>query len=346
MDVLRPASRHELSLLRFPDRRTNWVIVLRVHLLGEVPDLTPRLAELVDAVPLVGARLSGETWRCGAAPVPLRVTGDPLDDPRLIESFDLAREAPLRILVGDHGVVAIAAHHAAFDGLGITAVFDHLLGGPLPQPVASPPPGEPDGLGPYLNRLVHPADRVPPSPDTPAGDFLAARVIEVRGREVTARLAASCVAACSRWAREQGAPLHKIGITIAVGGPAGVGNVAGFRRVDLDASEPVRPAVVAAMATPEEPAGQVRSPRAMKLLQPIVNRFSDTLLVTNLGRHRLPGVRQLDVWAVARGRSAVAFGSAAVEGGVTSLSIRVRDIAPADALRLLDDAAERMESTR
>ena len=90
------------------------------------------------------------------------------------------------------------------------------------------------------------------------------------------------------------------------------------------------------MASADEPGEQVSAPKAlMALLAPVVDRFSDTILVSNLGRHRLGGVTRLDFFPVARGRSAVCFASAAIEGGAATLTLRARDLSPGDARRLL-----------
>ena len=83
----------------------------------------------------------------------------------------------------------------------------------------------------------------------------------------------------------------------------------------------------------------------MRLLEPVVDRFSDTILISNLGRHRVPGVDRLDFFPVARGRSAVCFASAAIEDGSTTLTLRARDLSPGDARRLLADAAGRLEGS-
>ena len=59
-----PASRHALGLLRFPDRRTGWVVVLAATLKTALEErlLESRLLALHRAVPMVGARLKEETW--------------------------------------------------------------------------------------------------------------------------------------------------------------------------------------------------------------------------------------------------------------------------------------------
>src|ERR1039458_3154158 len=58
----RPASRHELAILRFPDRHTDWVVILIASLVAplDIVELRRRLGALHGAVPMVGARLRGE----------------------------------------------------------------------------------------------------------------------------------------------------------------------------------------------------------------------------------------------------------------------------------------------
>jgi hypothetical protein len=344
MGLPEPATRHALSILRFPDRRTNWVVLLAAT--AAVPDdIERRLAAVQKAVPVVGARLRDETWHPGA-PSPVEfVDGDPLVQPATARRFDLARDAPIRVVCSPSSArIAIAAHHAAFDGLALVAILAALLGGPSPQPVASPPPGEPVSPWPAVRRLLRPADRVPPSSSVPSVESIAVRSITVRGRGTTARLAEACTTAVVAAARRRGKMMGRIGITLAVGGPAGVGNVATYRRLDVRPDDPVAELAEAALARAVEPTEQVRSPRALRALSPIVERFSDTVLVSNLGRHAVPGASRLEFAPVARGRSAVAFGAAGVRDGETTLSIRARDLSPADAVQLLEDAIEAYEA--
>jgi hypothetical protein len=339
-----PASRHALALLRFPDARTDWVVVTVATLRDGVARLSERLTALHLAVPLVGARLDGETWQPGAAPEPIVIDGEPLGHPELDRPFDLAAEAPLRLVVGADGTrLGVVGHHAAFDGLALVAVIDALTGGPLPSPVDSPPPGEAGSKLPLLARLARPADRVAPTIGIWPGDAYVTRTIAVTGPGVTGQLAAACVGAVQDHNRAAGEPLRKVGITVAVGGPAGVGNVASYRRIDVAPDGDVAGAVRAALVSTEEPGEQVSAPKAlMAALAPVVERFSDTILLSNLGRHPVAGISRLDFFPVARGRSAVCFASAAVEGGETTLTLRARDLSPGDARRLLDGAVARL----
>jgi hypothetical protein len=338
-----PADRHALALLRFPDPRTHWVVVTVATLaeaIDDPHDLADRLAELHAAAPVVGARLADETWLPGAPPAIEVVGGDPLGHPDLDRPFDLASEPPLRLVLGADGTrLAVVGHHAAFDGLALVALLDALTGGPMPSPVASPTPGEAGSKRPLLERLMRPADRVAPTPGVWPGDAYLSEEVTLSGKGVTGAITAACVAAVVDHNARRGAPLAKVGITVAIGGPAGVGNVASYRRIDVAPRGPVAAAVATAMASPDEPGEQVGAPKLlMALLEPVVERFSDTILVSNLGRHRLGGVTRLDFFPVARGRSAVCFASASIEGGATTLSLRARDLSPGDARRLLAGA--------
>jgi hypothetical protein len=217
-----PASRNALALLRFPDRRTGWVVVAAALLEEPPAGLDERLHALHLAVPMVGARLRGEVWQPGSPPEPLVVDGEPLGVPALLDRFRLAEEPPLRVLVGAGGTrVAVACHHAAFDGLGLVGLLAALLGGPLPGPpgaaTASRPPAELRGL---LGRLARPADRVAPSPGgAPARDALVVREVALAGPQVTARLAAAAVAAAGERNARLGRPWRRVGVNLGLAGP-------------------------------------------------------------------------------------------------------------------------------
>ena len=355
-----PASRNALALLRFPDRRTGWVVVAAASLEEPPAGLDERLHALHLAVPMVGARLRGEVWRPGSPPEPLVVDGEPLGVPALLDRFRLAEEPPLRVLVGAGGTrVAVACHHAAFDGLGLVGLLAALLGGPLPGPpgaaTAPRPPAELRGL---LGRLARPADRVAPSPGgAPARDALAVHELVLTGRQVTAHLAAAAVAAAGARNARLARPWRRVGLNLGLAGPSGpagppsqggaggvAGNLSRYRRVDLVAGEPVEPAVTAALGSPREPIDQVWSPRLGRLLGPVARRGSDSLLVSNLGRRAVPGATRLDFFPVARGRSAVAVGAAGLAGGTSTVSLRARDLSSEDAAALLADIVARLEA--
>lgn len=345
-----PADRHALALLRFPDPRTDWVVVTVATLdrpLDDLGDLRDRLRELQRSVPVVGARLHDEVWHPGDAPVVEVADGPLIGRPELDRPFDLRHDPPLRLVRSPEGdQLAVVGHHAAFDGLALVAVLRALTSGEQPSPVASPPPGEPASKLPLLARLVRPASRVAPSIGHFPGDAYASTTIHPTGKGVTGRLAAAAVQAAVEHSADAGWPLRKVGVTVALGGPAGVGNVASYRRIDVAPDDDVPSAVQAALAVPEEPGEQVSAPKlVMRMLEPVVERFSDTVLISNLGRHDLPGVARLDFFPVARGRSAVCFASASVAGASTSFTIRARDLSPGDARRMLERAAELVDGS-
>jgi hypothetical protein len=397
------------------------VVVAAATLAAPAQPLQDGLESLHRAVPMIGARLHGETWHPGPPPEPLIVDGDPLHAPGLLDRFDLVVQPPLRVAVGSGGTrLAVACHHAAFDGLSLVALLASLTGGvdnhrhppdrsatlplwgpepqgpgveaapapgleadpapglqagPAPGVEAGPAPGGQAGPGPGLQagpggarpvralpelrglvgRLVRPADRVAASLARPGREALAVREVALGGPEVTARVAAAAVAAAGARNQLLGRPWRRIGINLGLAGleegrggkgvdlPA-PGNRSRYRRVDLRAGEPVGPALAAAVASPREPLDQVWSPRLGWLLGPVAGRFSDSLLVSNLGRREVPGATRLDFFPVARGRSAVAVGAVGLAGGPSTVSLRARDLSPEDTEALLADLVARLEA--
>jgi hypothetical protein len=420
-----PASANELALLRFPDRRTAWVVVAAATLAEPAARLDDRLAALHQAVPMAGARLRGEVWHPGSPPDPLIADGDPLHAHALLDRFDLTTQPPLRVVLGSEGRrLAVACHHAAFDGRSLVALLAALVGGmegqdhPPPGGVATPEhpgsggvdnlehPGSgsatlplrgakprragldaarvgarPGRRSPELRglvgRMVRPADRVAASPGRHAREALAVREVRLGGAGVTARLAEAAAAAAGARNARMGRPWRRVGINVGLAGPPGpvgpvgsagwagpagppgpagsagsagsggllgepVGNHSRYRRLDVRPGEPVGPALAAALASPREPPDQVWSPRLGWLLEPLVGRFSDSLLVSNLGRCAVPGATRLEFFPVARGRSAVAVGAAGLAGGPSTVSLRARDLSSEDAGALLEELVARL----
>jgi hypothetical protein len=340
-------TRQALAVLRHPDRRTAWVIVLIARLtqpeLADAERLRERIAALHAAVPMMGARLLSELWHPASPPDPILVDGDPLAVQQLSARFDLASEPPVRIVVADEGDrVGVAVHHAAFDGLGALAVLDALLAGPLPAAPRAPAPGPIAASRGAIERLAFPADRVAPSGPRPVADSFAASRVRLDGQGVTGRIAAAAIAAVGARNHALAKPWRRVGISVAVGGPPGAGNVASYRRVDLRPSGDLAEEVTAALRSRGEPGELVRSARIARLLSPLAPRLSDSLLVSNLGRHAIGGVRRLDFYPVARGRSAVAVGACGVQQAETSLTLRARDLSPADCEALLEDLVARL----
>jgi hypothetical protein len=345
----RPASTHDLAVLRHPDRRTDWVSVIAATLRDSAGDLAPRcderLAEINERVPIVGARLRDETWVPGRPPATIEVRGDPVRAAVLLDRFDLSREPPIRVIVGEDGRrLALGAHHAALDGRGMVALIHALAGGPVLPPARVEPADGEAGEPPWtaLRRLLRPADRAAPSPRPPARDSLAVRTVTLGGRGVVGRIAAAAIEAIGERNRRLGRPWRRIGLTIPVGGPPGIGNVASYRRVDLRPDDDVGAAVARVLDSGPVPTEHTSAPRALRLLAPVADRFSDSLLVSNHTRYDIPELDRIEVYAVARGRSAIAFGTAGVAGGASTLALRARDLDQRDTEALLDATAARL----
>jgi hypothetical protein len=349
----RPASRQDLAILRHPDRSTNWAQLIAASLSQPIAGLSTlyeaRLSEINRDAPMVGARLQADTWRPGAPPSPIEVEGDPLEFAHLLDAFDLETGPPVRVVIGADGRrIALVAHHAALDGRAAVILLRALVTGRIPSggPEISGPPPSPGPRSDHwatVRRLLRPVDRVPPSRPSPVRDSLAVRVLRP-GRLMVARIAAAAIGAIEDRCREMGWPWRRVGLSIPVGGATnGIANVATYRRIDLRPGENTRQAISNAIKFGPLPSELARAPRALRLLSPVSGRLSDSLLVANHGTYDLPGVSQLAVFPVARGRSAVVFGSTGVESGDLTLSLRARDLNPEDAEDLLDRTIERLE---
>jgi hypothetical protein len=331
-------SRQARAVLHHPDQRSAWVVVVAATVDRVSDQLDQRLATVADATPVTAARLRAHRWTPGAPAAVIVTTGDPLEDPRLVARFDLRHDPPVRVLVDAARTrIAVAVHHAALDGRGVVALLATLLGGTIPEPVsrASPPAARARS---GRSRGFRRADRVAASSSGPVREILLVRELEIAGSDVTARLAAACASAARSHNARSGASWGWVGISVGAGGPPGIGNVASYRRVDVEVTADVAGAVRAALADPIEPAELRTAPRLGRLLAPVVEWFSDSFLVSNLGRLEVPGARRIEFFPVARGRSAVSFGAAGLGGGPSTLSVRARDLSRDDAARLLDGA--------
>jgi hypothetical protein len=214
-----------------------------------------------------------------------------------------------------------------------------------------------------VGRLIRPADRVAPSLARRGWEALAVAEVDLAGPGVTARLVSAAVAAAGAHNARLGRPWRRVGINIGLAGAAEAagglsavnrtreievpgnqlpGNFSRYRRLDLGPGEAVAPALEAALASPREPLDQVWSPRWGWVLEPVVGRFSDSLLVSNLGRWEVPGVTRLEFFPVARGRSAVAVGAVGLADGPATVSVRARDLSSEDAEMLLADLVARV----
>jgi hypothetical protein len=333
---------------RHPDRRTTWIIVLLARTdEGAVPPpnvLLERIQSAAVDAPLVASRLHGQWWTRSSAPaITVARPGCPLESAPL-RAFDLRHESPLRLVTSARrNWLLMAGHHFAFDGMGMVSVLRALLSGISEKaPDYASLDATPHSLAPAFLRLLHPADPVAPSDQQPAVDSFASALATMRGSAVTAALARACAVAVAARNASVGRPLRRIGISVAVGGVGGQG--ATYRRVDVKDPGEAEGAVKSALSDPSVPPEMKGMPPGAFLLQPVLQRFSDTVLVSNLGRLDLPGVRRLEFYPVARGRSALAIGAAGLVGGPTTLTLRSRTLSPLDAESLLSDIVASLPS--
>jgi hypothetical protein len=307
-----------------------------------VEGLAARLDALHARLPIIGARLRGDEWVAGAAP-PVRQLAKPLGACPLVDRFDLGTDAPLRVAATPDGIgLAVAGHHAAFDGLSLVALLGALAGGELPSPMAvthSAPTrnGQRAGLFGAARRVLRPADRIAPSIPPPPHETFATQPVQLHGPDVTARIVAASVAAGADHNARRGRRWRRIAVSVGIGGSGAIGNTASYRRIELDARADPRAAVTAALRDRSEPFELSRAPALLRFLAPLARRLSDSILVSNLGVHQVPGATSVSFFPVARGRSAVAVGAVGLVGGPSSVSVRARDLSEDDVGALLGE---------
>jgi hypothetical protein len=335
-------------VLRHPDQASGWLIVVAATIdditpVGDAPD------RLTAAAPLTSARLRTEVWHQGDPTEVIAVRGDPLRAPQLWRPLQLDREPPVRLVLGDGGRLALAAHHAAFDGLSLL----HLLviaAGLLPETDgargaggAGRTRGRLDVAAGLLRRLARPADPVAPSSPEPQIEARVWTEVQLSGPAATARLATAVAGAVAVHNQAGGHPWSRIGISIGVAGERGIGNLASYRRVDVGSTGDVAPAVQRALAG-SAPPELAHAPRWLRHLRRTGQRMGDSFLVSNLGRRAPGGLVDPVFFPVARGPSAVAVGAVATADGRGSLSLRARHLNEADASALLDAVVEQLRA--
>jgi len=341
---LEPVSRHGRAVLSHPLHDSPWIVALAATLREPASGLEDRVETLARAVPMVAARLAGREWQHGTAPRVLRTGGDGVAV-SIAEPFDLMKEAPLRVIVDTAGHrLVLAGHHAAFDGLALLHVLRALVGGPLPERASEPPAARSGGSSGLLGRFLRPADPVAPARRDVQAEVCLARTLRVEGPDISARIAAAASAALGAHNTRHGARWRRVGVSIGISGPDGVGNVATYRRIDASPDSDIRAVVNSAIATDAEPIELRRSPRLAVLARPALSRFGDSFLVSNLGRHELGPVESLEFYPVARGRSGVAFGAVGLRGGPSVLTLRTLRVHQEDAERILDETVKRLDS--
>jgi len=334
---------------RHPDRRTTWLILLLARIGSQnarppTDVLNARLAEAASTeFPLMRARLDGQQWIPASPPVvSIEESGrDPVACAP-VGPLDLTSEPPLRVVGDPEGRwLLLCGHHFVFDGLGMAALLQYLLTGSAstaPDYTKRSSPRRP--LTEPLRRFLAPADRVAPSPVPPPRESFAPREVAISGKNITARLASACIGAISTHNLSHRRPLKRAGLSLAVGGVDG--ESATYRRIDVRPGDDVAARVSDALASPAVPPELNGLPPGSFLLRPVLSRFSDTVLISNLGRLDLP-LESLEFYPVARGRSAVAVGAAGLTGRPTTVTVRARDLDPHDADSFLESVIANLE---
>jgi hypothetical protein len=355
----------EAAILHHPDQRTPWAPSI-------VARLTPgrltrgaaqeRLAALVAQHPILDARLdlAGSRWIAGCGRQALELLADELH--LLRTRFDLASGPPVRIALSPAcDALAVVGHHAAVDGRALLMIARALLGAEPIEATAAAMPEARTGVNATtpeaarqtsaareaLRRMVRPADRVAASPGAVEGEAFVAAELPCGVPVRAARIAAAAVDAAAAWNAERGERWSRVGLTIPVGGPPSLGNVATHRRIDISLPAAVSEAVSAALRAQVDPPEAGLSPskaRVLRVVAPIIDRLSDSLLVSNLGIVDLPGAHAVEFYPQARGRSAVAIGACTPAGGTARLTLRARDLSELDAGLLLGLLTDRLRA--
>ena len=297
--------------------------------------LSERLEASPTDFPLLGSRMQGKWWVPSSPPdVTSAPPGTSPIDVAPIQPFDLHHEAPLRVIYStDRSWLMLCAHHFAIDGLGMVSLLRSLLGGSRGVSgyrVRNSPRQPPTGL---MRRFLKPADSVASSLTLPSSESFSSIDVALSGPDITARLCRASVEAVREHNLSLGRPLRRIGLSVAVGG---VGrDAATYRRIDLTPGQDVEGAVKEALADPSVPTEIKGLPPGAFLIRPFLNRFSDTLLVSNLGKLDLDPVSKIEFYPVARGRSGLSIGAAGVAGQSGSLTLRATNLNNGDASSLL-----------
>ncbi len=233
----------------------------------------------------------------------------------------------------------------------------HLLGGGREQLSLRhererlPLRGRASDLAGVVARLLSPADPVATSRSRPTSDTFAARALPPIGKGVSTILPQACIDAITAHNAEAGQPLRRIGVTLTRAGdphhrdphhrgpnhrgPNHRGMVS-YRRIDLPAEKPFAAAFQRAERHERYPFEILHPTPLLSLAAPLVNRLSDTFLLSNFGWLSPAGVRAIEPYSVARGRSAVSISAMRISGGESRLTLRARDLCQEDAEKILD----------
>ena len=347
---LAPTSRH---ILRHPDRHTTWIVTGTIWFTSPLgtgteesvrKDITNRIADIAQKMPITSAKLQGDWWVPGQPPEPILVDSADPRPPWLLRPFDLKREPPLRVAVGIHGEwFTIVAHHAAIDGVNAIPFFKILCG---EEPII---PGTPPSMAKkvtpplhVINRILRPADPVAHSNPLPSNETFANIELPFVGKGIKGKLASALVKSLCAHNARYGVSLERIGISASIMELDDSIPIASYRRIDIPPGAPIDETFEREISIPEEPWELIHAPRALRLLSPLTGRLSDTVLLSNFGRWSLQGVNAIELYPVARGRSAVSVAAVRTKGGKSLLTIRACYLNKNDARRILEETVAQL----
>lgn len=339
----------------YGDPTVSWSVLLQARLAtpAQASAVAERLGRLVTRYP-----------HLGAAPVVLESTAAewPVAHAAFADEPYLDGEPLVRAAVAtDDGLLLVAAHHGATDGLGLLAVLAAALGTDLvsqARGIADRPATAPF-LASAARRLAEalfaPPARIAPSAGAKAarstgpvmadagvadagaggagrGDVLVA--VELPATSAgSAAVTAATARAAQEWNARHGTPFRRavagLGVSRRDGVHASPVPDSAFLRLRLprpagdDADDAAVRRLIAGQA-PEPAFPRSRSAAPAAVTRILASRLGSTFLASNLGVVRGdPGVRSLAFYPSASGRSGVAVGAATI-AATTTITLRAR----------------------
>ncbi len=327
----------------YGDPTISWSVLLQARLDAPVPPdaVTARLHDLVARYPHLGA----------PPPVPAHATADwpavrsDLADAPYLDTSPLVRAA----VATDSGLVLVAAHHGATDGLGLLAILGAALGVDAVSQARgiADRPSSSAFLASAARRLAEallaPPARIAPAtaPAPGSGDVLTHAELPAASIG-SAALTAAVTRAAQEWNAAHGRPYRRavagLGVSRRDGHRATPLADSAFLRLRLprDAGTDLVRRLIAGQP-PEPDFPRSRSAVASVATRALASRLGSTFLASNLGVVRAgAGVRALAFYPTASGRSGIAVG-AATTGSTTTITLRARrtDFDPTAASELL-----------
>jgi hypothetical protein len=243
-----------------------------------------------------------------------------------------------RVLIGttDTTRVAVAAHHATLDGLGLIALLGAALGVSLGTGARGIEPGHSPGTGSVeygirrlIEALADPPARIAPDHGSrrAGGDHLVR--IELTRPAGTAALVTAAASAVRGWNRDHGVGpgrvMMAVGAALGPGSAPVIGRQSTWLRLELPDGDiqDVRELLRVAAPEPPPPTAMLRAARLTGLAGALDGRTGSTLLVSHLGRLTSGPVRSAAFYPSAHGRSGVSIGGIGVGAG-TTLTLRAR----------------------